>query len=250
MFKLYFLLLAICFTPATNITTTVKLGNAIVQIQTSVFGEQSSKLCFINLHANETTSIEACQQFLANSNGKFIYVAHKPQRNIEFELNNTKHVFDPNRIFTNKGIQATLKKLSVYNNEAKKEVEGFANAIIQQIGDAKMIIAMHNNGNKGLSIKSYLKGGAEYANAANVYINALMDEDDFVYTTDKKVFNHLKENKINVILQKSSGAVDDGSLSIYYGNKKIPYINIEAEQGHLKEQVQVLQILEPLFKEY
>jgi hypothetical protein len=89
-----------------------------------------------------------------------------------------------------------------------------------------------------------------YANASNVYVNALMYEDDFVYTTDKKVFNHLKENKINVILQKSSGAVDDGSLSIFYGNKMIPYINIEAEQGHLKEQVQMLQILEPLFKEY
>ena len=147
-------------------------------------------------------------------------------------------------------IQATLKKLSVYNNQAKKQVEGFANTIIQQIGDAKMIVAMHNNGNKGLSIKSYLKGGTEYANAANVYVNALMDEDDFVYTTDKKVFTFLKENKINVILQKSSGAVDDGSLSIYYGNKKIPYINIEAEQGHLKEQIQMLRILEPLFKEY
>lgn len=249
MFKLLYTSIAFCFIPLNTTTTNVVIGSTSLQIVSTLYGNYNG-VCFINLHSDESTSVEACEQFLSRNNGKLIQLKHKPQRNIQFEINNAQYTIDPNRIFTAKGIKATLQKLSKYNLQAAKEVEKFASNIIQQISDAKLIVALHNNGNKGLSINSYTKGGNEYANTAKVYVNPLMDEDDFIYTTNEKIFSFLKEQKVNVVLQKEKGSVDDGSLSIYYGSKKIPYINIEAEHGHLKEQIELLETLAPLFKEF
>ncbi len=250
MYKLFSILITAYFFSGTINYTNIKLGSTNLQIQTTTFGEGSSTICFINLHSDETTSIEACTNFLNNSNGKLIQLKHLPQRNIEFKLDNKKYVIDPNRIFTKKGIEATLKKLSSYNENAVLQVEQFSNNIIAQINNSTMIVALHNNGNKGLSIKSYIKGGAEYANTEQVYVNNLMDEDDFIYTTDLKAFNYLKSKQVNVVLQKTIGAVNDGSLSVYAGTHKIPYINIEAQHGHLKQQIEMLKTIEPLLKEY
>lgn len=250
MYKLFSILITAYFFSGTINYTNIKLGSTNLQIQTTTFGEGSSTICFINLHSDETTSIEACTNFLNNSNGKLIQLKHLPQRNIEFKLDNKKYVIDPNRIFTKKGIEATLKKLSSYNENAVLQVEQFSNNIIAQINNSTMIVALHNNGNKGLSIKSYIKGGTEFANTEQVYVNNLMDEDDFIYTTDLKAFNYLKSKKVNVVLQKAIGAVNDGSLSVYAGLHKIPYINIEAQHGHLKQQIEMLKTIEPLLKEY
>lgn len=249
MFKLLHITIALCFIPFNRTTTNVVIGSTELQIVSTVYGNNNG-VCFINLHSDESTSVEACEQFLANNNGTLIQLKHKLQRNIQFVINNAEYTIDPNRIFTSKGIKATLQKLSTYNKLAEKEVEKFAAAIIQQIDNAKLIVALHNNGNKGLSIHSYTKGGNEYANTAKVYVNPLMDEDDFVYTTNEKIFAFAQKQMINVVLQKEKGSVNDGSLSIYYGTKKIPYINIEAEHGHLKEQIQLLNTLAPIFNEF
>jgi hypothetical protein len=243
------IIITIFFSGSINYTN-VQLGNTSLQIQTTTFGEGNNHVTFINLHSDETTSIEACNNFLNNSNGKLIQLKHLLQRNIEFNIDNKKYVIDPNRIFTQKGIEATLKKLSSYNKNAALQVEKFANTLTTLLTNSSIIVALHNNGNKGLSIKSYVKGGAEFANTQQVFVNPLMDEDDFIYTTDVKIFNYLKTKKVNVVLQKAFGAIDDGSLSVYAGIYKIPYINIEAQHGHLTQQIEMLNTIEPLLKEY
>ncbi len=52
----------------------------------------------------------------------------------------------------------------------------------------------------------------------------------------------LKEQEINAVLQSKS-AKDDGSLSVYADKKNIPYINVEAEHGHVEEQARMLKAL-------
>jgi hypothetical protein len=77
-----------------------------------------------------------------------------------------------------------------------------------------------------------------------------MDADDFVLTTDEKIFNHLKSKNINAVLQSHKVTTDDGSLSIYCSKKKIPYINIEAQHGHTAEQLRMLNALTSIINEY
>ena len=40
-----------------------------------------------------------------------------------------------------------------------------------------------------------------------------------------------------MILQDNENCIDDGSLSVYCGKRNIPYANVEAEDGHLTEQI-------------
>jgi hypothetical protein len=46
-----------------------------------------------------------------------------------------------------------------------------------------------------------------------------------------------------VVLQHNTNAVDDGSLSIFYGRKNKSYVNVEAEHGHLEQQKKMLSVL-------
>lgn len=226
------------------------IGDSTIQLQKQYFGNAPKGIYFINLHANETTSIQATQEYLTNTNGCFIQLMNGNKRNVQFSLNNIGYQFDPNRIFTNGGIEASLKKNSSYNTDAAKAVNDFAHNILNSMPHPKLIIAMHNNTNNDFSISSYSKGKNEAINAAQLYINPKMDADDFIYTTELKIFNHLKNKKINVVLQKTKGYKDDGSLSVYCGQQQIAYINIEAQINHLKEQQQLLNAITEIIQWY
>jgi hypothetical protein len=77
-----------------------------------------------------------------------------------------------------------------------------------------------------------------------------MDADDFVYTTEEKIFDYLKEKKINVVLQDNIHCVDDGSLSVYCGKHHIPYINIESQEGHRRPQLEIIDALNEMIQSY
>ncbi len=96
---------------------------------------------------------------------------------------------------------------------------------------------------------SYKKGSSEGKNGAKVYRNNTTDPDDFILTTEEKIYKAVKAKKINVVLQ-AKNAEDDGSLSIYARNKKISYINVEAQHGHLMQQYQMLQALKEIIASY
>lgn len=245
MLKLLFsiLFLATQITSPEVVVKDYRIGASSIKIQTTNYAPLHKGVYFINLHANETTSIEATNNYLVQNGGCFLQLQHGEVRYVSFVLNNTNYKIDPNRIFTPIGRKETLKKNSIYNMLAEKETANFADTILAQLKHAKLIIAMHNNTNNDLSIKSYTKGKSEAINAAAVYINDKMDADDFIYTTEQSIFQLLKKQQINVVLQKTQGFKDDGSLSIYCGKKNIPYINIEAEEGHKEQQLQMLQAI-------
>ena len=52
-----------------------------------------------------------------------------------------------------------------------------------------------------------------------------------------------KKLGLNVILQDNEACVNDGSLSVHCGKNNIPYINVEAQKGHLSEQIDLIRIV-------
>jgi hypothetical protein len=42
------------------------------------------------------------------------------------------------------------------------------------------------------------------------------------------------------MLQDNANVPDDGSMSVYFARQGIPYLNIEANNGHLKEQIEMV----------
>ena len=225
-----------------------KSGNELLLGETTiqVVNHPSSKLdkiLFLNLHANETTSIETLIKYDKEHPIHYCYLLHDTTRRINFTIDNVNYSIDPNRIFTNKGRINTLKDGGCISKKARRSLEVFADNLLNFLSEKTTIVAVHNNTNDNYSILSYLPDGDESINTQSIYLNPEMDPDDFIYTTDYLIYKAMVKQNVNVILQDNKNCVDDGSLSVYCGKNKIRYVNIEAEQGHLSEQYKLFELV-------
>jgi hypothetical protein len=224
-------------------TQTFLLGNTPILLNTSSTTTSEPIIYLIHLHANEVTALEAGKQYQTKHGGMLVWLQHINQRNLSFELGGSRFMADPNRIFTATGRQQTLEKWSTYNLAADSALEKLSKAILHLMPNPFLIVALHNNTDGYYNIKSYLKNGQQAVDAAKIYHNPKLDSDDFVYTTNESIFNWYKQHKINVVLQHKLNSKDDGSFSIYCGQQNLDYINIEAQFGHLEQQLQMLELL-------
>ena len=218
------------------------LGSTPITIKTSTY-RNSSNLVFIQLHDNEQTAERAARKVLEQQDGVLLHIENKSKRTISFSLKGKKYVFDPNRMFTKKGVRESLQKLSTYNSAAATEVHEFAQAVLNLIPDKAIIIALHNNTNENYSILSYDTERLLKQSTKTTYRNKAHDEDNFFITTDEKIFSVLKKKGYNTVLQNNSRAYDDGSLSVYMGRQNRMYVNVEAQHGHLEQQIEMIEVV-------
>lgn len=209
---------------------TVKLGETPVQIIKQV-GQGKT---FIHLHENEKTALAAAKLYIDRYNGTLITLKHKGSRNIIFRLKEKQYEFDPNRIFTDKGIKKTLQHYGPYSLAAHHQVKYFANEIKNLIPSGK-VIAVHNNTN--YSIEEYLPAHTMAGEIKAIHYTDKSNFRNFYFVTKLEEFQRLKKLKFNVALQTPT-AQDDGSLSFYFSKKN--YINIESAHGQLSRQMMMI----------
>lgn len=226
---------------------TIVLGDSSIVINSRV-NSSNKDILFLNIHEDEHTSIEAVEHFSETTDVNFVYLQHNQTRRIHFSTKTRSYSVDPNRIYTSKGRRATLEPSRTFKFRSNRIAKKLAKEIINVVNQYSVIVTMHNNTDVNYSIKSYLPGEDESQNTADVFISKNWDADDFVYTTSKIYFDYLKSADVNVILQDNTGYVNDGSLSVYCGKKGIPYLNIEAQKGHLKEQIKLVEIVYEMLK--
>lgn len=216
-----------------------KLGSTWINIDRIRYAGESS-LIIVHVHDNEETAKQVAQEVLSKKGGLLLSINNNKERNVSFQYGSVQYKFDPNRIYTPEGREATLKTQSTYNRNAAIRLQRFANYFVKKIPKAQTIIAVHNNTNDSYSILSYLEGGSSQKDALQVYHNPEHDVDDFFLTTSLTLFNKIKEKGYNVILQDNNNAADDGSMSVYYGRRNKDYVNVEAEHGHKDQQTKML----------
>lgn len=226
-----------------------KIGGSIVHAQFTRHGRGTPTL--INVHDDENTSVVAGKIVIEQTGGRLIELTHSGRRNIRFNLNGEQFAFDPNRIFSDAGIRDTLERQSTYSEAAHRAVKQFATQWLEYfaLDQQPNIIALHNNSEGSLSIHSYQPGGEHADAAVAVYVAAQRDPDDFFYVTDQRFFDYLKARNFNVLLQDNANVPDDGSLSVYFARKKIPYVNIEAESDHLNAQIEMVRVALEMYEE-
>lgn len=225
----------------------IQLGDSsIVVLQR--YQTKQKNILFLNIHEDEHTSIEAIEAFSQTTALNFVYLKHNKSRRIFFNHKETTYSVDPNRIYTSKGRNATIEPVSRFKFKPKRIAKTLAKEIITLIKQYNIIVTMHNNTDVNYSIKSYLPGEDESQNTAQVFVSQNWDADDFVYTTEKVYFDYLKQADVNVILQDNTNYVNDGSLSVYCGKNKIKYLNIEAQKGHLTEQIKLVEIVHDMLQ--
>ena len=193
---------------------------------------------FLNVHDDEDTSVAAGLESLRARGGRLMEFTHGGERLIRFKVGGLEYQFDPNRIFSDLGITATLKRHSTYSEEAHLAIQKFASQYVSRFGldREKVIIALHNTVDGIFCVHSFARGGEYASDAAETHIGESRNKFDFFYVTEPKHYKFLKEKQFNVVLQ-STGVTEDGSLSVFFSAKKIPYVNIEARMGHLHEQI-------------
>ena len=236
-----FILSLVAWLPFESATTTVQIGRAAIRILSTDRAPQG--FTFLSLHENEQTAVEAVRQFIGRRGGRLIELKGQGQRLVSFELGRTRYSFDPNRIFTDIGLQKSLRMYGPYSRPAHEAVVQLRTALLKSIaGRSKFVVAVHNNTNGILSAESYKPGGEFQSEASRVAINPKLDPDDFFLVLNPALVERLRAAGFNVILQ-SAKPTDDGSLSVYCQQAGIPYVNVEAEQGHLSEEVRMLEAL-------
>lgn len=212
------------------------IGNRRITLKTTRYG-QNRRVVMLSLHSNETTSIAAARSVLERSGGILLSLENDGERFVTFTRRGQSYTFDPNRIFTKTGARATLRQHSRHHaRDAVRSVEGLARFLLRKIPATAVLIALHNNDDGGWSLDSYKTG----KDAAGIHQPEGRDPDDFFLVTDRKLFQSLRSAGYNVVLQHNRRAHDDGSLSIYYGRKQKPYVNVEAETGKTSEQAAMI----------
>lgn len=212
-----------------------RLGDDMVRIRMYQYGT-NKKPFFIALHDDEITSVTATQRLLEKEGGLLVRIDNNNKRNIRFKLNAQFYTFDPNRIFSQDGINQTLTVFGRSHPKAIEEIEKFATRILKLLPESPdCIISLHNNTNDKFSITSYLPGMERESDAKALRIVPGQDPDDLFLTTDTHFFEQLVKSGFNVILQDNVNAKKDGSLSVYCGERNIPYLNCETEHGRLTQ---------------
>ncbi len=205
----------------------------------------------INVHDDENTSVEAGLANINRFGGRLIELVHSGERLVTFSVAGDKFSFDPNRIFSDAGIEDTLKKKSHYSKAAHAAIKSFAARYLDHfaLDREPAIIALHNTVDGIFSVESFGPSGYLGSNAASVHVSSKRSKFDFFYVTEKKFCDYLVVRNFNVVLQNNANVTDDGSMSVYFSRKKIPYINIEAEMGHLQNQVEMVNAACEMLKE-
>lgn len=209
----------------------VKIGSSIVIIQQQTSGKGKA---FVHLHQNETTALKAAKAVIKKEGGSILTLVHSGRRNIVFYHHKKRYEFDPNRIFTDKGIKKTLTQFGPYTHEAHVEVKKLADKIKRLLPKGK-IIAVHNN--ETYSLKNYLQGHSLASDARALNFKKKSHYRSFFLVTQKSDYLRLKKFNFNSVWQ-AHDAKDDGSLSVYLANQD--YINVEAGYSQLATQVAML----------
>lgn len=197
---------------------------------------------FINVHDDENTSVEAGKAVIDETSGRLIELAHGGKRHLRFTVDGEDFAVDPNRIFSDAGIRAALERRGKYSSAAHWAVERFARKFLERfaLGRERVIVALHNTVDGDYSIESYRPGAEHAAAAADLHISSNRSRFDFFYVTDRRFFDYLKQRDFNMVLQDNAAVPDDGSLSVYFAKRGIPYLNIEAELGQLDRQIEMV----------
>ncbi|QEC53297.1 hypothetical protein EDD80_10331 [Anseongella ginsenosidimutans] len=226
----------------------IGLGDTLIHVL--ITGDQEGPVHFLNLHDDENTAVKAALQVMEEKGGRLVELKHSGERLVKFPTGNRSYQFDPNRMFTAEGRKATLKRYGSTGLQAEKALAGFADSLLQvyDIANIPCIITLHNNTEDNFSAKSYLPGAIYDKEARKVYLASGADADDFVVVTRSRYYRFYKRKDINVVLQ-SKNPTDDGSLSVYAEWEGLPYINIEAQEGHLEQQVRMISVTYQLLLE-
>lgn len=193
---------------------------------------------YLVIHAREDTARQVLRAHMKTSRGT-AHLATGSERTLHI----AGALADPNRIFSRQGAEANLRRLNpglapdrleAALNRLDRGREKLIRALLPPPGG--LLIALHNN-SPGYSVLD------EVPISDQVALNDPAHPRDFLLCTQPQDFQKLARSPYNVVLQNLAPKHDDGSLSRLAARRGVRYVNIEAAQGNLRKQSEILQWL-------
>jgi len=226
-------------------TRRIQLAGSDVRLITI---EAGRGLTYFHPHENEHASAAVARALVRERGGKLLEIESRGTRLISFTLNGASYTFDPNRMFTEVGLQKSLANYSHSSAAAMDAIQPLRDAVLSYLKHAGgPIVAVHNNAANGMNIGYYQGRGPFAKEAEDVARNAKAPAHDFFLVLDAKLFAALKQQGFNVV-QQTATPTDDGSLSVYCRQNGLRYVNVEAAEGHTDEQRRMLEVLQRLLR--
>lgn len=198
------------------------------------------------LHDNENDAVLAARAFVDTHGGRVVEVRAHGQRDVTLMRDGRRIAFDPNRVFTDAGLRATLADRGTRVDAASiGAARAFADDVLRNIDmhTATLVIAVHNNTDGAYSAASYAPGASLARDAAAVHLPRGADPDHFFFVTTRVLFDALVPSGYPVVLQENARAADDGSLSVLCARRGVAYVNVEAQHGRADVQRAMLEAL-------
>ncbi len=230
----------------TSFTHTLRLADEKIWVH--IYERPGSGLTFVNLHDNENTSAEAAIQTITRHGGRLVELRHGRGRNVVIRKHGMMNSFDPNRMFSEKGLRRSLANSTGLSDANLALGTRFATEVLNLIGysPAEPLVAVHNNTQGKLTIHDFQEGQLYGPDSRAVNLSTDQDPDDFFFTNSPGLFEALSDLGYNAALMAGTPP-DRGTLGCYINSIDGIYVNVETEHGHLKEQVAMLEDLQRLF---
>jgi hypothetical protein len=240
------LVLEYAFGPQPNNTASLSVVN---------YPNGKSDLFFFHMHMNEITAKETGEQSVQRNGGTFMYLSHSAaNRDMAVTLGNIKYTFDPNRIFTAKGLKdhvspkptrADLAKLTDFAEWVKRNI-----LIARSQRSRPMVIALHNNTDddaNGELLSILTEKKLLGIDNRDVHVSPSCDIDNFYIATMKATYDTMIggiEPNISLRLAKPR---DIGYLSNWMIEQNIEYLNVETQHGDRDNNVLMVESIQNLF---
>lgn len=194
---------------------------------------------YLFIHGDETTAREVLLDHMTRHKGTAFLVENAGRM-----IQASGLTFDPNRMFTQAGLERNLKRLNPNATEADrakihqlvgKDREKLLAEITPPNGG--LLTVLHNN-SRGYSMRDELKISND---AWQPHPNS---PTEFMLFSNADDFRIAKQSSFNAVLQNEPIGDEDGSLSRLAAFRKIRYVNIDVALGHDKVQREMMDWVE------
>lgn len=225
-----------------NTTHTLYLGEEKVWVD--IYERSGADITLLILHDNENTSSEVGLAFVERHGGRLIELRHGRGREVVVRLNSIIYRFDPNRMFSDVGLRASLEYFHNNTDEVFAIAAAFRDSVMDlfAVREGMVVIALHNNTPDKMTINDFRPGEWYGEDTRGVSINPQQDPDNFFVVTQDELFNALSSSGYNVAL-RAKYPPDRGMLIDYCERLGAMYITVEAEHGKQVEQEEMLEAL-------
>lgn len=230
--------------------------DGLVKLKVLNYPGLKTDLFFFHMHENEITAKTTGSESVRKNGGTFMYLDHAGTgRNMKVRLDNVTYEFDPNRIFTDKGLRdrtsptptaAHFQKLKHFVSWVERNIQ-----FGRQKRKFSTLVALHNNTDDDVhgELLSILteKKLIDIDNRL-VNINPQWDIDNFFIATLKSTYDRFIQAhnpNMSLILERPR---DIGYLSNWAVNRNIDFITVEAQHSDNVSNRRMIEVVQNLYR--